>query len=420
MNERQVRQLFVRCARFLDQFSGCFGRRAQQHGAERYVRGLLSSKPRKAMTQIADALESTPGYQALQHFITHSPWDAEAIWRRLRRLAPPGPGLLLLDDTGFPKQGKYSVGVSRQYSGTFKRVGNCQLAVSAAWVRDGWRWPLGMSLYLPEEWANDVGRRERAEIPARVRFREKWRLALELVDRARKANLAIEAVVADGDYGRIAALRRALRKRGLRYVLAVHEDLTFVVEGRPDEGWFSAAEWAILQPRRAWKRIRWRDGTKGPLEAEFLAVRVHTRALGGRARREPTQWLLCERSGTVSPVHKYFLSTLSPETPLRDLVAIAHGRWQIERVFQDFKEEVALDQFQGLSWPAWNHHVALAALTFALLEQERHRRGVGRETFPMARRLLGASVFLAMLASDHASVRTLMALQRDPPHFGFT
>ena len=415
-----MRQLFVRCAQFLDQFSGCFGRRAQRHGAERYLRGLLSSKPRKAMMQMAEALESTRGYQALQHFITHSPWNDQAIWRRLRQLAPAGPGLLLLDDTGLPKAGKRSVGVARQYSGTQKRVGNCQIAVSAAWVRGGWRWPLGMSLYLPEEWANDPYRRERAEIPKAVRFREKWRLALELVERARKANLAIEAVVADGDYGRIAAFRRALRKRGVRYVLAVHEDTTFAVEGRVDHGWFSAAEWAILQPRRAWRRIRWRDGTKGPLEAEFLAVRVHTRALGGRARREPAQWLLCERSGTRLPVHKYFLSTLPPETSLRELVAVAHGRWQIEQVFQDFKDEVSLDHFQGLSWPAWHHHVALAALTFALLEQERHRRRVGRETFPMARRLLGASVFLSMLAADHASVRTLIAFQRDPPHFGFT
>lgn len=419
MNERRLRELLSRGAKFLDQFSGCFGRRAQREGAERYLRGLLSSKPRKAMTQIADALGSTRSYQALQHFITHSPWDHEGIWRQLRRMAPAGPGLLLLDDTGFPKQGKHSVGVARQYSGTLGKVGNCQVAVMAAWARDGWRWPLGMSLYLPAEWADDPLRRERAEIPRSVRFREKWRLALELVDRARKAGLVIEAVVADSDYGRRGPLRRALQKRGLRYVLAVPEPTSVEIADRPEDGWFSVAELAILLPRRAWKKIHWRDGTKGRLEAEFAAVRVHTRA-EGRSRREPVQWLLCERSLSPSPVHKYYLSTLPGETPLRELVAVAHGRWQVERIFQDLKEEVSIDHFQGLSWPAWHHHVALAGMTLAFLEQERHRRGADPATLPMIRRVLTASVLLLMLAEDYDALRILLSFHRDPPHWGFT
>lgn len=416
MTERQVRQLFLRCARFLNGFTGCFGRRAQRQGAERYLRGLLGPQKRKVMLQIANSSRADRDYQALHHFITDSPWPSEKVWRRLRRSAPPGPGLLVLDDTGFKKQGQDSVGVARQYSGTLGKVGNCQIAVAAGWVRGSWRWPLGMELYLPEEWADDPYRRERAEVPPATKFREKWRLGLQLVDQVRRDGLAIEAVVADADYGRVSALRRGLRKRGLRYMLSVPETTTVWPQEGVDREAFSVAEWAVLLPRRAWKMVRWREGTKGPLRAEFAAIRVRA---GSNGPANPVEWLLCERSLTRTPQHRYYLSTLPPNTSRRELAAVAHGRWHIERLFQDLKDEVSLDHFAGRTWPGWHHHVALAALAFAMLEKERHRRGADPSTFPFLRRLLGAAVFLLMLAEDNEQATLLLALHRNPPHWGF-
>jgi SRSO17 transposase len=161
-----ARALLRRLGRFLDGFSGCFTRRPQVAAASRYLDGLFNDSERKSMQAMHGRLSDPANYQALQHFITHSPWDADRVWRQLRTQIPARTGILALDDTGFPKQGKRSVGVQRQYCGALGKVGHCQVAVSSALLADGRTWPLTFELYLPASWLDDADRRAAAGIPA--------------------------------------------------------------------------------------------------------------------------------------------------------------------------------------------------------------------------------------------------------------
>jgi SRSO17 transposase len=203
---RPARALLRRLGQFLDGFSACFSRRPQREAASEYLDGLLNYSERKSMQAMHGRL-STPGqYQALQHFITHSPWDAQPVWTHLRTLVPVRTGILAIDDTGFPKQGTASVGVQRQYCGARGKICNCQVAVSSALIADGRTWPLAFDLYLPESWTADADRRAAGGVPPTVHFREKWRIALAQVRAIRQAGFAITGVVVDADYGSSAEL----------------------------------------------------------------------------------------------------------------------------------------------------------------------------------------------------------------------
>jgi SRSO17 transposase len=164
--------LLRRLTRWLDQFKDCFGHRAQHVSLRQYVDGLLGDSARKSMSAMLERITQPTSYQAFQHFITHAPWDAEVVWRRLRRVVPERTGILILDETSFPKSGPHSVGVARQYCGALGKVANCQVAVTAALWTGGRVWPMGALLYLPEAWASDRERRAPARIPATVTFQE--------------------------------------------------------------------------------------------------------------------------------------------------------------------------------------------------------------------------------------------------------
>jgi len=193
--------LLKRLTRWLDQFKTCFGHRAQRMSLRQYVDGLFSDSGRKSMQAMLTRVTEPASYQAFQHFITHAPWEAEPVWRRLRAGVPERRGILILDETSFPKQGTHSVGVARQYCGALGKVANCQVAVTVALWTGVRAWLLGATLYLPAAWATDAARRAEARIPARVAFQEKWRLALTLLRRVRAAGLTITAVVGDAEYG---------------------------------------------------------------------------------------------------------------------------------------------------------------------------------------------------------------------------
>src|SRR5260370_10664150 len=172
-----ARAVLERLGKFLDRFAGCFGRRAQRDGASRYIQGLLTDRDRKSMQPVDARLPASDpaSYQRLQHFITHSPWSTTKVWRRLRAELPVRRGLLLVDETSFPKHGDQSVAVGRQYCGALGKIANCQVAVSTAWLAEQQMWPTTMELYLPEDWAADADRRARAEIPrSLLPFRPKW------------------------------------------------------------------------------------------------------------------------------------------------------------------------------------------------------------------------------------------------------
>jgi SRSO17 transposase len=321
---------------------------------------------------------------------------------------PERTGVLILDGTSFPKQGTASVGVARQYCGARGKIANCQTAVTVALWTGTRAWLLGATLYLPEEWLTP-GPRAQAQIPATVQFAPKWRLALTLLRRVRAAGYTVTAVAGDAEFGDNATLRRTLHRAQLPYALGVSSDLKVFLgtpalelppplmgKGRPrtrrqlppDTHTVEARAWAATQAPRQWRLVSWRNGTNPAWRARFCAVRV-TPAHDWRDRRlAPEVWLLCERDLGSTPKTKYYLVDLPPTASLRALVRLAHQRWAIEQQYQELKDEIGLDHFEGRSLPGWQRHVVLTAIAYAFLQRERRRRGQTHLTLPRVRAVI--------------------------------
>jgi SRSO17 transposase len=406
VTEARARAVLTRLGTFLDQFTSCFGRRAHRTYASRYLQGLLNDSDRKSMQPMHGRLSDPGSYQGLQHFITHSTWEVRPFWRRLRELIPTHHGILAIDDTGLPKQGTASVGVQRQYCGALGKIANCQVAVSSALIAGGLAWLTSLELYLPQTWMDDDDHRGRAQIPRRLPFREKWRIAVAHVRTVLAAGFTLEAVVADAAYGEIAQFRAALERLGVSYVVAV----PYFVGARLAAGMASESLAALANSvaPSAWHRIRWGQGTKGPLEARFAAVRVRI----PKSRSE--RWLLCQES-LVDGERQYYFSNLPPTTPLRTLVRIARSRWAIEVQYRDLKSELGLDHFEGRSYPGWNHHAVLAAMTFAFLQLERRRRSDPVPTFPEIRDLMREVMAALLWTARPGWLKLAISFQRNPP-----
>jgi SRSO17 transposase len=346
-------------------------------------------------------------YQRLQHFITHSPWSAAPVWKRLRAEVPVRHGILLVDETSFPKAGTHSVAVARQYCGALGKIANCQVAVSTALLTDHAVWPTTLELYLPRDWADDPERRDHAGIPRRVRFQEKWRLALSHIRQVRAAGLQLDAVLADAAYGNVHAFRTALERMGLRYAVGVGTQLTVQILG--GRRWLRISRILRRVPTRAWRRVCWAQGTKGPLAARFAAVRVRP------TPRSPECWLLCERPLTTRGERKAYLVNLPASAALKALVRLARSRWPIEQQYRELKDELGLDHFEGRSYRGWNHHAVLAALTFTFLQLERQRGTKPLPTFPQVRnwiREIGTALFLL---ERPEWLKLLMSFLKNPP-----
>lgn len=360
------------------------------------------------MSAMLERVHDPGTYQAFQHFISHAPWDHTRIWRQLRAVIPDREGMLILDATSFPKQGSQSVGVARQYCGTLGKVANCQVAVTAALWTGVRAWMSGATLYLPEAWLT-TDARQRAKIPAAVRFQEKWRLALRLVRQARAAGFRITAVLGDADFGDSATLRRTLHRLKLPYALgisstatvfrgtpavavprrkrpnAVHPTRLQVTDGSRPEAVRSIA---AQLPADAWRRVTWRNGTNRAWAAHFAVLRVMPAQDWRRRRLVPEVWLLLERDlGTTPRVKAYFVA-LPATASLHALVRLAHHRWAIEQQYQELKDELGLDHFEGRSYAGWNRHVLLTALAYTWLQSERRRAGARLPSLPVARAVI--------------------------------
>jgi len=396
--------LLRRLTRWLDQFKDCFGHRAQHVSLRQYVDGLLGDSARKSMSAMLERISEPTSYQAFQHFITHAPWDAEVVWRRLRTVVPERSGVLILDETSFPKSGPHSVGVARQYCGALGKVANCQVAVTAALWTNQRAWPMGALLYLPDAWTSDPTRCAAARIPTSVTFQEKWRLALTLLRRTRAAGVTLTAVVADAEYGDNSTVRQTLHRLRLPYALGISPTLTMFRgtptlridhqqapprnrrDGWPDQEPVSVRTLSDTLPARAWRRVAWRNGTQPPWAADFAALRVTPTTDWRHRRLAPEVWLLCERGLGPTGRRRHYLVSLPSSASLPQLVRLTHQRWAIEQHYQDLKTELGLDHFEGRSYPGWQHHLVISAVAYAFLQRERMRPREGpRLTFPQAR-----------------------------------
>jgi SRSO17 transposase len=396
-----------RFGQFADQFASCFTRRPQREAASQYLEALFNDSERKSMQAMHGRLSDPVSYQALQHFITDSPWEATPVWARLRAQIPVRTGVLAVDDTSFPKQGKHSVGVKRQYCGALGKVANCQVAVSTVLVGDTLVWPLTFDLYLPKDWCADASRRAKARIPDRARFREKWRIALAHVRTVIKDGFQLTAVVADADYGSTAAFRGGLERLGLRYGVAIRWFLTMWTPGARRAQ--TAGEIAAATPDSHWQRVCWGEGTKGPLVARFAAIRVRP------AKSRGERWLLCERS-LVDDERKYYLLNLDATVSLRDLVTLVRSRWPIEQQYRELKDELGLDHFEGRSYPGWAHHTVLTAIAFTFLQLERRRSDdAPRPTLPHVRFWVREIMALLYVVHHRKLLNLLVSFQRNPP-----
>ena len=394
-----------RLSTWLEPFEVCFTHVAQRGAFRRYLLGLLSDSRRKSMSAMLERVTDPGTYQSFQHFITHAPWSAERVWRRLRQVIPEREGVLILDGTSFPKQGPHSVGVARQYCGSLGKIANCQVAVTAALWTGARAWMLGAAVYLPEAWLTPEARL-RAQIPRTLRFQEKWRLALTLLRQIRASGFQLTAVVGDAEFGDNATLRRTLHRAKLPYALGVSSDLKvfpgiprlevpapLIGKGRPrtrrvlarGEQTITVAALVAAQPARAWRRVSWRNGANAPWRAAFLALRVTPGHDWRHRRLAPEVWVLAERDLGATPRTKYYLVDLPTPASLKALVHLAHQRWAIEQQYQELKDELGLDHFEGRSLPGWQRHVVLTALAYAWLQHERRRRGARLPTLPVAR-----------------------------------
>lgn len=402
-----ARAVLQRFGAFADGFADCFGRTVQRTAASQYIEGLFNDSERKSMQAMHGRLSDPVTYQALQHFITHSPWRASVVWDRLRTTVPVRDGLLAIDDTGLPKQGRHSVAVQRQYCGAKGKIASCQVAVSSVLIAADLTWPVACELYVPQGWCDDDARRTAVGLPPSVRFREKWRIAVAQVRLLLKAGFTFRAVLADADYGTNGAFRRALERLGLRYGVAIRGNLQLwpATGGSPQ----TAATLGAALPADAWETVTWADGTKRPLTGRFAAIRVRP------AARQAYRWLLCERS-LADDTPKYYLLNVDASTAVHDLVRIVRSRWPIEQQYRELKDDLGFDHFEGRTYPGWTHHTVLTAMAYTFLQLERLRTATApRPTLPTVRTWVREIMAMLYVASSRKLLDLLVSFHQDPP-----
>lgn len=393
-----------RLADYLDSLAQAAGHADRVVPFKSYCTGLLLPGERKSIEPMAARLDPDHVgrmHQSLHHLVADAPWDDEVLLDRA--LDTVLPAILrrdpvvawVVDDTGFPKKGQHSVGVARQYCGQVGKQDNCRVAVSLSVTTENASMPVAFRLYLPEVWANDKARREKAGVPAEVVFQTKPRIALDQIRRAQERGVPAGIVLADAGYGNDTQFRTQLTEWGLPYVAGVQSAVSVWEPGKepkpaPERSPLgrpatllrrdaqhkpvSAKELALALPAEVWKNVSWRQGVKGKLTSRFAAVRVRP-AHRDYWRTHPLaeEWLLLEWPREEKEPTKYWLSTLPSDTPLSDLVYFAKHRWIIERDYQELKQELGLGHFEGRGWRGFHHHAALCIAAYGFLVSERSR-----------------------------------------------
>lgn len=369
------------------------GRSTRRRWGPLYVRGLLGPDGPKSVQPIAARL-GLHGHDQLHHFVSSPAWDDAPLWRVLAEQADAAVGgndaVLVVDDTAIPKKGMLSVGVAPQYCGELGKQANCQSLVSLTLARGEVPIPVGLRLFLPQSWTDDPARCDLAGVPETMRAPlTKPAIALAEIDRMIAADVHFGCVLADAGYGLSAPFRQGLSARGLVWSVGVPRTLKVFSTGVtlslpragrgkprvhpvPNE---TARDGAEVLAGCRWRRITWRQGTRGALAARFAAVRVRV-ADGPRTPRHGHQpgeevWLIGEWRS--SGERKYYLSNQPPNTALRELAATIKARWVCEQAHQQLKQELGLGDFEGRSWTGLHRHALMGCIAFAYLQQSRLR-----------------------------------------------
>ena len=381
------------------------GHADRREPARAYLTGLCLPGERKSIEPMAarvDPRHVRARHQSMHHFVANAPWDEAAVLRVARDwvlepMARHGPvAAWIVDDTGYPKKGRHSVGVARQYCAPLGKPDNCQVAVSVSLANDAVSLPVAYRLYLPESWAQDRRRRRAAGVPDDLAFQPKWQLALAQIRALQAEGTPPAPVVADAGYGDTTDFRDGLTAAGLPYVVGVKGETTGwrpgqvplppkrrrVGRGRPAIRVRRTASHRPVSLKRlaaavsvaGWHTMSWREGTRGPMRSRFARIRIRP-AYRDEKRSEPRpeEDLLIEWPRGEPEPTKYWLSTLPPTTPLAELVRLAKLRWRIERDYQELKDELGLDHFEGRGWRGFHHHGALCIAAYAFLAAERAR-----------------------------------------------
>ncbi|MCM2337294.1 IS701 family transposase [Hydrogenophaga pseudoflava] len=384
---------------YLEHLSKGLGHADRHAGLRGYCTGLMLPLARKSVEPMAarvDPMHASARHQALHHFVAKAEWSDTQMLRRACQWVMPKMdfsegGWWIIDDTGFPKKGRHSVGVTRQYCGVLGKQDNCQVAVSISLASNQGSLPVAWQLYLPEDWAADPERRAKAGVPEEVRFATKTQIALQQLRALLEEGAPHHCVLADAGYGVDNAFRQALSDMGLLYAVGITSAIVvwppglqplaaYSGRGRPPVvprrtaalQPISVKALAMSLPAQAFRSVTWREGTNAPLNGRFAAVRVrHAGGNVGKARLRPEQWLLIEWPAHEAEPSKYFLSTLSEDVTLDELVGVAHQRWRIERNYQDLKQDFGLGHYEGRGWRGFHHHAALSIAAYGFLMAER-------------------------------------------------
>ncbi|MGY4497940.1 SRSO17 transposase [Bradyrhizobium sp. GM24.11] len=370
-----------------------------------YCLGLVMPGDRKSvepMAAVTAPARVAAQHQSLLHFVGNAAWSDEKVLTKVREMVLPemerhGPiEAWIIDDTGFPKKGRHSVGVARQYCGQLGKQDNCQAAVSLSIANRHASLPVRYRLYLPQEWADDMARRKKAGVPGDIAFKTKPEIALEQLRWACATGLPRGVVLLDAGYGNHTSLRADITALGLSYAAGILSNTSVWAPGTtplPPKRWsgqgrrptqlrrdarhkpVSVKELALALPRRAWRTIGWREGSRDRLSSRFARVRVRA---AHRNKLRDEEWLLIEWPKGEKEPTKYWLSTLAPDITFERLVDLAKLRWRIERDYQDLKQEVGLGHFEGRGWRGFHHHATLCIAAYGFLISE-------RETIPPSR-----------------------------------
>lgn len=405
------RGLEARFERYCDRIVNTLQHADREQPARWYLQGLMLPGERKSVEPLAARVQPEnvrSAHQAMHHLVAEAPWSDEALLSAVAEQVLPGligddtPVHWIVDDTGFPKKGRHSVGVARQYCGQTGKRDNCRVAVSLSIATERGSLPVGYRLYLPREWTDDPARCAKAGVPEEVEFATKPELAMRQIEAALAAGYPPGVVLADSAYGDETAWREQLAGHGLTYAVGVKpgtpvwwgeyqplsEPQPTARRGRPRRRVqrddvhqpISVADVARALPTRAWRTVTWREGVAGPLSSRFARVRVRA-AHRDRARDE--EWLIIEwPEGAGEPTH-YWFSNLPKHLPWQPMIDTVMGRWRIERDYEELKQELGLGHYEGRNWRGFHHHASLCIAAYGFLMLERL---AGRKKKPAVRR----------------------------------